>query len=246
MRLREMEQRHLITESKIKSFLNEKDKKIVESFKIKNILDMALSFSSMTRVFSKGSNEKIINHLEESIRNLSCLKSEEEYQKIHREFCEWFMKNIMTAEKVKKTGQIIKTSQFASWGQGAKVLDIGLKVYFYYCRLPTPEVSDKIIPLLNGAIDTKILYHLKKRDDSSKLLKISTLEAIDQAMYELLQKKIREDINEKFNGLIFPVQYDDIMWRLLNRPKTDENFLNFDKIPPEKLVDNNGNRQGRT
>ena len=212
-----MEQHHLIAETKRDPFLSEIDQKIVESYKIKNILDMALSFSSMTRVFDEGSNENIINHLEISIKNISSVKSEEEYQKIHIEFCEWFMKNIKTAEKVKKMGSIIKKTQSASWGQGAKVIDVALKVYFYYCRLPTPERSDKIFPLLNGAIDTKILHYFKKRDNSSRLLKSSTLGTIDRGTYEFLQKMIREDIREKSHGQIFPVQYDDIMWRRLNR-----------------------------
>ena len=40
---------------------------------------------------------------------------------------------------------------------------------------------------------------------------------IDRADYDLLQKVIRQDIKDTFDDHISPVQYDDIVWRRLNR-----------------------------
>ena len=126
------------------------------------------------------------------------------------------MTDIRTAER-KNDERLIKRSQYASWGQAAKVIDIVLKVCIYYCNLPSPEVSSKIIPWFNGAIDTRILEDFKKRYNSPIISRVSTIEDIDKAIYKKLQEMIRTDIKKSFNGEVFSVQYDDIKWRELNR-----------------------------
>lgn len=191
-------------------------KEKVEKVKIQNIIDMTVSFSAMGRIFEKGSTERIKAKLENCIWDFLNLSAKEEYHEKHKEFCEWFTGTIKTAER-KKDGRIIKKSQYASWGQATKVIDIALKVCVYYCNLPSAEVSSKIIPWLNGAIDTLILGDFKKRYNSLIISQTSTIENIDKVKYEELQKMIRTDIEKSFNGEIFPVQYDDIKWRELNR-----------------------------
>ncbi len=191
-------------------------KEKAEKVKIQNIIDMAISFTAMGRVFEKGSTEKIKAKLNNYIKDFFNLSTKEEYYGKHKEFCEWFMKNIKTAER-KKDERIIKRSQDASWGQAAKVIDIVLKVCIYYCNLPSAEVSSKITPWLNGAIDSRILEDFKNRYSSPLISQASTIEDIDKATYEKLQEMISTDIKESFNGEIFPVQYDDIKWRELNR-----------------------------
>ena len=191
-------------------------KEKAEKVKIQNIIDMAISFTAMGRVFEKGSTEKIKAKLNNCIKDFFNLSTEEEYYEKHKVFCEWFMTNIKTAER-KKDERIIKRSQYASWGQAAKVIDIVLKFCIYYCNLPSAEVSSKITHWLNGAIDSRILEDFKKRYSSPLISQASTIEDIDKATYEELQKMIRTDIKESFNGEIFPVQYDDIKWRELNR-----------------------------
>ena len=44
-----------------------------------------------------------------------------------------------------------------------------------------------------------------------------TMKLINKEDYDLLQKVIRQDIRDSFNDDILPMQYDDIMWRRLNR-----------------------------
>ncbi|NQT84380.1 hypothetical protein HQ563_15250 [bacterium] len=184
--------------------------------KMQNIIEMAVSFSAMQRVFEKGSIEKIKAKLNNCIDEFLNLSTKQEYQRKHKEFCAWFTRNIRTAER-KKDGRIIKRSQYASWGQAGKVIDIVLKVCIYYCNLACAEVSSKTIPWLNGAIDSRILKDLKKRYNSSIISQASTIEDIDKATYEELQQMINTDIKKSFNGEISPVQYDDIKWRELNR-----------------------------
>jgi hypothetical protein len=191
-------------------------KEKAEKVKLQNIIDMAVSFSAMARVFEKGSAEKIKDRMNEIIGDFLNLTSKEEYYREHDNFCRWFCENIKTAER-KKNNKIIKTSQYASWGQAAKIIDIALKVCIYYCNLPSVEYSSKVIAWLNGAIDTPIMKDLKERYKSNENLRTNSIESIDKATYKELQRLIREDIKTSFNDEIFPVHYDDIKWRELNR-----------------------------
>jgi hypothetical protein len=172
--------------------------------KVKNIIEMAATFSAMARVFKSESMEKIKPKVMECLEKLQDVRTESEYHKHHDEFCTWFTRTIKTA----------KTQRLASWGQAAKILDVALKVCVYYCHLPSEEASQRIVPWLNPAIDTPLLKNLKRRYDFSGA---STLADIDIEKYEELQKIIRTDIERSFNGEVYPVQYDDIKWRELNR-----------------------------
>lgn len=160
-----------------------------EAEKIKqcNIIDVAVSFSAIGRIFKRGSTEKIRKKLYECIDEFFDVRSEEEYCKKHKEFCEWITENIMTS---RRKGKLTKASKKASWGQAAKMIDITLKVCIYYCKLPSPSVSSKIVPWLNGGIDTTILKNLKKKCDPPFLRGISTLAAINRETYDKLQRCI--------------------------------------------------------
>jgi len=193
------------------------DNEDAKAVKIKNILDMALDFTAMIRLFEKGSNKKILSYLDSFIPSIFNSETELEYNGKHSEFCQWFTSNIKTAEKRNKNGLLIKKSGYASWGQAAKVLDIILKVCIYYCHLPSCERAAKIVVWLNGAVDTPILEYLKKCYNCQLISRTTTIEGIDKEKYEEIQKMIRSEINEKYNDKIVPVQFDDILWRKLNR-----------------------------
>lgn len=186
----------------------------VEEAEQRNIIDMAISFSATGRIFEKGSTEKMRKKLYECIDEFFNAPSEEQYHKKHREFCKWITENIMTSGR---KGRATNTSKKASWGQAAKVIDIALKVCIYYCKLPSPSESSRIVPWLNGGIDTALLEHLKKEYHRPLLKGVFTLADITEEVYDELQNLIRSDIERSFNGEISPVQYDDIMWRELNQ-----------------------------
>jgi hypothetical protein len=186
----------------------------VEKAKQRNIIGMAISFSAAERIFDKGSTEKMRKKLYEYIDEFFNASSEEQYRKKHREFCKWMTENIMTS---KRKGKAIKASKKASWGQAAKVIDIALKVCIYYCKLPSPSASSKIMAWLNRGIDTAILKDLKRKYHRPLLGGIFTLADITEEVYDELQNIIRSDIEKSFNGEIAPVQYDDMMWRELNQ-----------------------------
>lgn len=185
--------------------------------KIENIIDMAVRFSAMMRVFEDGSADKIKDRLESILPEIASAGSERDFRDRHHSFCQWFAQNVKTAER-KKRGSIVKGSVFASYGQGAKVLDIVLKVFVYYCQLPDPETANRTRKWLNAAIDTKMLGYLRKRQDTASPVRATTIEKIDVRTYATLQGLVRRDISHSsFPVSILPVQWGDIMWRRLNR-----------------------------
>lgn len=197
------------------------DRELAESAKTKNVVDMALTFTAMMRVFGKGSKERIAEKFEELFSALNSIDSRDGYEALHRSFCEWFVREIRTAEKTLKNGRV-KPSQAASYGQAAKVLDIAIKVYAYYCGQPTSAVVQRLLPFLHGAVDTPILEHLKAKYPDAKVM-ASTIEKVDKRAYATLQELVFRNVRESFDGNILPVQYDDIMWRRLNRDSNAPN-----------------------
>jgi hypothetical protein len=180
-----------------------------------NIIDMALMFTAMIRVFEASSKAKIVNRFAVFCKKLPHVKGGQSYETIHREFCTWFVQNVRTASKPLRNKKI-KMSTRASYGHGAKVLDIASKVYVHYCGMPDAKTAKIVLPFLHGAIDTPILKDLKKRFPS-EAISASTIEGINEDDYETLQQLVARDIREQFEGSILPVQYDDIQWRKLNR-----------------------------
>jgi hypothetical protein len=184
---------------------------LAEQAKKQNIIDMAVGFTGLMRLFQEGSAELIKENLTELFEGLARISSEEEFNKMHRGFCQWFVKTIRLA----------KTEETPSYGYAAKVLDLALKVYVYYCKMPSPARAEFLIPRLNGTIGTRILRHLfKKLKDiygESYAPHLRTIKMINKEDYDLLQKVIRQDIRDSLGDTVSPVQYDDIMWRRLNR-----------------------------
>jgi hypothetical protein len=188
---------------------------IAQETKIKNIIEMSLGFSVMTRVFSEGSKARIIQSLEGFFAGLNCITEKQDYERAHTDFCNWFAQCICTAERKLKNGRV-KSSCSCSYGHAAKVLDISAKVCVYYCAQPSPEVARRLIPMLHGAVDTPIMRHLSDRFPGAGV-RSKTIAQIDRDEYGRLQSLVVRAIAEDFESQIFPVQYDDIMWRRLNR-----------------------------
>jgi hypothetical protein len=189
---------------------------IAQETKTKNIVDMGLAFSAMTRVFSEGSKPRISERLEQLFAGLDRINEKTDYEKVHADFCNWFAQNIRSAERKLKNGRI-KASCECSYGQAAKVLDISAKVYVYYCAQPSPETARRLVPMLHGAVDVPIMQHLSSRFPRAGI-RSKTIEQVGWDEYQCLQALLAEEITQDFESQIHPVQYDDIMWRRLNRP----------------------------
>jgi hypothetical protein len=92
------------------------------------------------------------------------------------------------------------------------VLDVAIKVYVYYCAQPTPEIAERIVPFLHGAIDTAIMLHLKKSNGARCNIRATTIKKLDEKAYLALQSLV---LAESVDRKVHPVQYDDILWRWL-------------------------------
>jgi hypothetical protein len=185
---------------------------IAKQVKKHNIIDIAIGASAITPLFQERSSKLIKERLADLFEGLDRISSDQDFSKMHRDFCQWFVKTIRLA----------KTDEPSSYGHAAKVIDLALKVYVYYCKMPNPAKAESLIPRLNGAIDTPILRHLFKKLEeiyrkSYPPRYLWTIKMIDREDYDLLQKVIRQDIKDSFDDSISPVQYDDIMWRQINR-----------------------------
>jgi hypothetical protein len=179
--------------------------------KKRNTIDMAVGFAGIMPLFQEGSADRIKEKLTETFEGLERIGLDEEFNKMHRAFCRWFVKTIKLA----------KTEEPSSYGHAAKVLDLALKVYVSYCRMPSPAKAELLTPRLNGVIDTPILRHLFTRlqdiyGKPSPPHYLWTIKMINEEDYDLLQKALRQEIRDSFDDRISPVQYDDIMGQRLN------------------------------
>jgi len=188
-----------------------------ERIRFENIIDMAAGFSSMIRLFRKGSKEAIrIRITNITAKKLFNAISKNQYIDIHSEFCDWGSNNIFLAEK-KRDGKIITNCSLASFGQIAKVLDVALKVAIYYSHLPDCEKSKQISHWLNAAVDTQMMKMLSKKYPNTIEQWPTTIKEVDRNSYMKIQETVRIFIKEVHNDKILPVQFDDIYWRKLNR-----------------------------
>ncbi len=184
--------------------------------KIANILDMALTFSAMGRVFERGSKPKIVERLNDAFAMFGDVRVQTDFERVHDDFCSWFPGAIRTASR-KSRGRGSTKARPASYGHAAKVFDVASKVYVYYCHLPSRQIATSLLPFLHGAIDTAIMENLKERYRECEVA-ATDLGEIGRTEYRVLQGLIARHIEEEFSDVsLLPVQYDDIMWCRLNR-----------------------------
>lgn len=184
---------------------------LAEQAKKLSVIDMAVGFAGMMPLFQERSADLIKEKLAETFEGLERIGSDEDFRKMHRGFCQWFVGTIKLA----------KTEEPSSYGHSAKVLDLALKIYVYYCKMPSPTKAEWLTPRLNGVIDTPILRHLFKRLEDiygrpSPPHYLWTIKMISKEDYDLLQKALRQEIRDSFGDRISPVQYDDIIGPRLN------------------------------
>jgi hypothetical protein len=184
---------------------------LAEKAKKQNIIDMTAGFTAMMPLFQENSAYLIKKKLAELFEDLERISSDQDFNKMHRDFCQWFVKAIRLA----------KTGDASSYGHAARVLDLALKLYVYYCKMPSPAKAEDLMPRLNGAIDMSILRHLfKKLEDTYRKSfpphYLWTIKMVGKEDYDLLQKIIRQDIKDSFKDKISPIQYDDIMGQRLD------------------------------
>jgi hypothetical protein len=170
-----------------------------EQLRVKNIIGMGISWSTMLRVFEPDAKEKLEKEI---LRNLAdVFESREKYIEYHTAFCEWGMKNIKQNKRFQ--------SEKASYGQIAKTLDVTLKVAVYYCHLPDCETSKRICQWLNAAVDTNMMGGLQKDFPREPPLPTSIKE-VSKSAYDKIQSLVRESM--KLEHYDIPSQWEDVHW----------------------------------
>jgi hypothetical protein len=175
-----------------------------EKLRVRFILDMGLSWSGMIRVFDEGSKETLHHRiLSDFAPKLFNAELREQYIKFHTDFCEWGTKNILQNKRFGK--------QKASYGQIAKTLDVTLKVAVYYCHLPDCKKSEKTCGWLNAAVDTAMMYELKKKYPDAISAWPTKIRDVDKEKYFKIQDLVRESIKQEHKAITSP-QWEDIHW----------------------------------
>ena len=169
----------------------------------------------MKWLFQKGSTPKILQRLEDTFAGFDRIREQKDYDRLHGKFCTWFTQNVDRAQKKKQREAGVSIHK-SSYGQAAKVLDIAAKVYVHYCAKPSPDVALTLAPMLHGALDNQIIKHLIARFPCAGISS-ENLEDVDREKYDKLQSLLHKEILENFYSAIHPVEYDDIMFRRLNR-----------------------------
>jgi len=196
-----------------------------EDVKRCNIVDIALGFSAMMRLFEEGSKEIIQEKILELLPVFFTAQSEEEFKQLHDGFCRWGIKEIMRTKR-EKGRVVVKDSGPASYGQIGKTLDVVLHVVIYYAQYPTVEKAKTISKWLNAAMDTKMMAFLAGcyPDAIDKWPK--SVEQVGGKEYRVIQDYVRRFIQEEHGSRIMPVQFDDIYWEVLNRGSKNSKQVN--------------------
>lgn len=187
-----------------------------EDSKLNNIVEMALGFSAMMRLFQEGSKQKLKLKIMNTLTDIYEAKTKEQFDDAHESFCNWGVENIRLTERREK-GIIVKESGPASYGQIGKTFSVVLSVIIYYCHLPTRDEAMEISKWLHAAVDTKMMKHLKKLYPDHIKPWPSTIKEVKCEQYFAIQEAVNKLIQERHCGDVMPVQYEDIYWEALNK-----------------------------
>lgn len=188
----------------------------LEDIRFKNIIGMGLDFSSMIRLFERGSEDLLWDKLVNDIApRVFRAQSSKEFEQLHDEFCNWGTKNITLAEK-KRKGRIIKKKGPASYGQIAKTLDVALKVAVYYSHLPNFQKYAEIMEWLHAGIDNRMMKMLRKNYPNDIQEWPTAIEEVDKTKYLALQGTARKFIRDRHQGKMLLAEFDDKYWYELN------------------------------
>lgn len=179
------------------------------------IVDMALGFTAMMRVFEPSSKARVSVLVADALAEISKSESRERFEAVHAAFCQAFVRQVKASGRSSKNGAKVPKAP-ASYGQAAKILDICSKVWFYYCALPSPAIADRVLPWLHVAIDGPTLRHLK-RTCKTHVVTASSIAGIDKPQYLELQALAKRHRAQSCEAEVAAVQYDDIQWWLLNK-----------------------------
>lgn len=166
---------------------------------IYNMLDGCLFSTKMYRIFQKGSLNVIRNALIKKIVEFCNVKTQLEFNRKRSRLIRFFISHVIQRGAKRSP---------ASYGQAAKVVDLMLCHLFYesFCR------QERVIPWLYPAIDNNYLQYLKRQYREEFPANVTSLKTIDKEIWAKLQRLILLDIDNKFQGKLYPVEWDILKW----------------------------------
>jgi hypothetical protein len=179
----------------------------VREVRLRCLIDLGLNFSAMLRLYKKGSKQKFYNKVLNEMPSLLQSENEEQFQMAHSSICEWGIKNLLVNEG----------SQYASYGQIAKTLDVILKVVIDYGHMPDCSKAKQMSPWLNSAVDNEMMKMLKREYPDAIEPWPGNIRRVNKEKYAAIQSLVRRFNVERHNNRITPVQFDDIYWWCLNK-----------------------------
>jgi len=188
----------------------------LKAVKLRNMVDMALSFSAMMRLFEEGSKEIIQTEILERLPRFFKAVSEAEFWAAHNDFCEWGVMKITRTDR-EKDGEVVKEKGPASYGHMAKILDVVLHVVIHYAHRPDCEPAETLSKWLNPAMDTRMMAFLAGCYPDALKPWPKTIEQVGKDEYKAIQHTVRQFVKEEHKDKILPVDFDDIYWEALNR-----------------------------
>lgn len=181
----------------------------------RTILMMAYN-PSCARIFSKEANKEIKKRIFSIIEFLPGVKTQKEFNTVHKKILEEVVNDIKNFRPDNPNGKIY-------YGQAQKGLNVFLKVYIDWARLPSHEISSNIRKFLHCPLDSVVMKTIKKRERNlylefgdlpCDLKRISTYE-----QYISWQKLIDRILEKKEIGLKRTLI--DVIWYLESLKKKD-------------------------
>ena len=206
----------LIETKKLKQIRNERYNDL-DKVKLRNMVDMALGFTAMMRLFEKESKETIQAEILKRLPGFFEVKSEKEFKAAHRAFCLWGMKTIKRT-KGKRGNK--KVEGVTSFGHMAKILDVALHVAIHYAQRPDPETARMLSQWLNPAMDNKMMKFLAGCYPDALERWPKTIEQVTEKDYYRIQETVRQFIKEEKDCTRIPIDFDDVYWEVLTRKTT--------------------------
>jgi hypothetical protein len=179
----------------------------VQQVRLRCLIDLGLNFSAMIRLYKKGSKEKLYMKMLSQMPFLLQSKNEQQFQVAHSSICEWGVRHLITN----------KGSEYASYGQIAKTLDVVLKVVIDYGHMPDCSKAKQLSPWLNSAIDNRMMTMLKREYPDAIKPWPRNIRRVNKEKYVAIQSLVRRFNIDRHKNEITPVQFDDIYWWCLNK-----------------------------
>lgn len=160
---------------------------------------------SIGRALNKGGVKIFQSMVIRKIKSLHTIHTAEEFDRFHKKWVNQFIKRI-------KSNQ----NQNCSIGQAQKAINVFLKVYIDWARLPDRITADRLVPYIHVPLDSILMKSIMNKFPKFKKEILSkrqvnnysnSLSKIDQSEYDCWQKFFREAHSAK------PILFD-IIWAL--------------------------------